>query len=375
MAFPRQQQPSLLASWNIVSLCMIILLLGDVLLLLLPSVECWIPPHPKTRDNWESVHDMRRRLNATFEYTPSLVHHEACRHLSEEECRNLDISMHEYAQIQRQLQNWVRANPYIGSFKVLILLMRFTDHKDRDLIDKSVIEEMWSDQVVKWFQANSLGNYEIEPVVVMDWTDTDNTEEHYSFGQSGQVPQFGDSAAPLLNKLDQDPAWDWSDYDRDGDGKLDSVILLHSGYGAETFQDDCFGRPYTDRIWAHAFTNTGGIWESSRDVEKPVKMVGYVIASIFQGSCDTNPSAMGLTVHEYIHTFGLPDLYDLGASQDTNQITRGGYVYSTSDSFIRASTVRYFCLIFCCVPVSRISVRVGSFDIMANVSPFSSGIV
>ena len=106
--------------------------------------------------------------------------------------------------------------------------MRFTDHRDRELQPKEVIEQMWETEVKKWFQSQALGKYNIEPYVV-EWSDTDNTELHYSFGVGGQTSKFTDAAKPLLDRLDQDPNWDWSDFDRNNDGKLDSVILLHSG--------------------------------------------------------------------------------------------------------------------------------------------------
>jgi len=39
-------------------------------------------------------------------------------------------------------------------------------------------------------------------------------------------------------------------------------------------------------------------------------MSGFAIASALQGRCKYNPARMGVPTHEWIHTFGPPDLYD-----------------------------------------------------------------
>ena len=127
--------------------------------------------------------------------------------------------------------------------------MVFEDHTDRPLIDKADVELMWSTLVPEWFDVNSHGNYDIEPVVT-NWVVSDNTEKYYSFDRSGIVPDLQKAAWPALDALDNTEGWDWSIFDLDADGKLDSVVITHSGYGAETVTDDQYDRPYTQRIWA-----------------------------------------------------------------------------------------------------------------------------
>jgi hypothetical protein len=38
---------------------------------------------------------------------------------------------------------------------------------------------------------------------------------------------------------------------RHSDGKIDMITIIHSGYGAEMFQADQFGRRPESRIWSH----------------------------------------------------------------------------------------------------------------------------
>jgi len=174
--------------------------------------------------------------------------------------------------------------------------------------------------------------------------------EHYSFGQKGVVPEFQKAAWPALDALDNRPDWDWSVFDIDKDGKLDSVVITHSGYGtycsdyshnaalrvvvyllywmacallhfysgmltidysigAETTTTDEYGRDYNNRIWAHAFAeaNFDSTWVSK---DGSISLFGYTVASAFENDKGVVPATIGLTVHEYMHTFALIDLYD-----------------------------------------------------------------
>ena len=76
----------------------------------------WVPPHPDSGNEWEPVQDMRRRFNIEFIYTPTLIHPELCRHVTEEECQEVDESMQRHAQKQREL--YIQINPEIGKYKV-----------------------------------------------------------------------------------------------------------------------------------------------------------------------------------------------------------------------------------------------------------------
>jgi hypothetical protein len=86
----------------------------------LTRIEAWIPPHPNSTIPWESVHDMRRRLDLEpFNYTPSrFMDHELCRYLTEDECEESDIRMQEHIAAHRSLQVQVRENPNSGAINV-----------------------------------------------------------------------------------------------------------------------------------------------------------------------------------------------------------------------------------------------------------------
>ena len=186
-------------------------------------------------------------------------------------------------------------------------MIRFSDHADRPLIGKEEVDEFWQDKVPAWLEVNSQGLYNIDATVI-DWVTTDNTEAYYSFGIRGTTKEAQKMAWPSLDILDNQPGWDWSKFDMDGNGELDSVVIVHSGYGAETVTTDCFGQDFNDRIWAHAFSSTRRDSWTSKDGS--VRINGYTMASALDGDCGTVLGKIGLTCHEYMHTFGLEDLYD-----------------------------------------------------------------
>ncbi len=99
---------------------------------------------------------------------------------------------------------------------------------------------------------------------------------------------------------------DFSDYDNDGNGTAEPIMLIHAGRGAE----------YTgDRrdIWSHSWSlntarNYDGVWISDY-----VIMPEYWITV----SALTSDMTIGVFAHEMGHGFwGLPDLYDIDYSSE-----------------------------------------------------------
>jgi M6 family metalloprotease-like protein len=393
------------------------------LLLYQSSVHGFVPPHPDSdlAETFEPVFAKRRRLQRSYNYTPSFIHPEICRNMNEEECQDVDESLQDHARRHRQLwedrrdfddhldetsgfstllnhleypqteptyrqskdtpvQPTPRRNPYIvgkeePNINILILLMRFQDHKGRILPDKAEYAKLWNERIHHWFELNSFGNYRYQATVT-DWMDTDDTELAYAAGVSGLRYSLQESIWPLLDRLNEDPSFDFSKFDSNKDGKLDAVVILHSGYPAEVGGRDCSNqRPPEDRIWSHAFAssktwttlgiigtedysynleryeqlreqllqtqqeaqqqqqqqqnsqqegdmggqgfappeqNVDGPPANSFPLEPVYSLHGYLFASGLDVTCGSNVAKMGVMVHEYMHTLGLDDVYDYG---------------------------------------------------------------
>jgi M6 family metalloprotease-like protein len=272
------------------------------------------PPHP---DFLEEYSRKRRRLqlarNTTASYKPVHIARQLCQDLSDHECRQLDERTGEHHEKVRRL---VQST---GRLKTLVLLARFQDHVDRPLPSRDEINLLWNaaegeapdyllptGSISDYLRRNSYGNLQLE-ADVMDWALTDNTELYYSFNVSGLTRDFASAMYPLLRVLDA-LGTDFSQYDVDGDGVLDSVVMLHSGFPAEVGGIDCYNsRPDENRIWSHSVTSFANQWIS---FDGKYTLGAYMISAAMRGTCGSSLARIGVMTHEFIHTWGIPDLYD-----------------------------------------------------------------
>ena len=118
----------------------------------------------------------------------------------------------------------------------------------------------------------------------------------------GLVPELQLAMHPALDQLDA-MGIDWSQYDSDGNGEIDSVVMMHSGYDAVLGLADCQGREPQNRIYAHAFAGSAEqAWVSA---DESMRLAAYAVVSVYDGICDDEgPATPGLTCHEYMHTMG-----------------------------------------------------------------------
>jgi M6 family metalloprotease-like protein len=200
----------------------------------------------------------------------------------------------------------------IGTFKALVLLVRFTDHADRELPTRDYFFDLCNNQIKSYLSEQSYGQYNIE-CDVRDWANTDNTEAYYAAGVANY--QGADLSAamfiPVLNQLDGGGTMDWSPYDANQDGYVDALLVIHSGYASEQGDgSSCGAAAQNDRIYSqgHSVSNA---WSNANFA---TTVSAYAIASAFTRLCPGSWAKMGVTAHEWIHTLGTPDLYDLGTT-------------------------------------------------------------
>ncbi len=146
------------------------------------------------------------------------------------------------------------------------------------------------------------------------WRAAGNTMSYFANGQYGMnqysYPQnAAGMVAAVLSALD--PLVNFANYDNDGDGQVDTLLVIHAGTGAEWSLN-------ANHIWSHAssISGMGGIPYYSTD---GVSVDNYVTVPEYWEPSLVGPNTTDLTVgvvcHEIAHgLFGLPDLYDLIAS-------------------------------------------------------------
>jgi M6 family metalloprotease-like protein len=79
-----------------------------------------------------------------------------------------------------------------------------------------------------FFETQSYGKLTVN-AHVEDWTVAPNTEEYYSFGRNGLTSMFAEVAYSALDRMDQ-RGFNWSDHDRNSDGVVDALFIIHSGF-------------------------------------------------------------------------------------------------------------------------------------------------
>ncbi len=116
-----------------------------------------------------------------------------------------------------------------------------------------------------------------------------NTHSHYGTGYT----YVRDLVVWAINQVD--PTVDFSNYDNDGDGYVDGVVLIHAEPGEETSGVD-------GHIWSHRWSLTFPMTVDG------VSVYDYSMQPEYKYS--PGDSTIGVFAHEFGHLLGLPDLYD-----------------------------------------------------------------
>lgn len=289
---------------------------GFMLLQCVAAIFAIAPPHPSFVD-YESVHQMRGRLNITYGYEPQHLTHEHCRFLTEEDCQYED----EHLGDALQSRNDRRLGPSTGDrLRGIVILLRFKGHEDRPLPDREYFEEMFNGigesevnpigSMKEYLRFNSMGRYGIH-FTVFDWHQLDMTEAEYSYGMYGRVPQeqMQQMFFSAMDKVDQElTTSDWQDGYVSDWGKINHLVAIHSGFAAEYGPRPCLpDEPPENRIWSQGTASSPIGWTSSDYFSINTYAVG---SALEEPKCnpknklelmEPEPAGMGVVLHEYLH--------------------------------------------------------------------------
>ncbi|KAL7541424.1 hypothetical protein ACHAXR_010911 [Thalassiosira sp. AJA248-18] len=207
-----------------------------------------------------------------------------------------------------------------NALRNLVVLIRFSDHKDRILPSVSEFDVLMNGpggegtvaptgSVNDVFLSNSYGAFSLESTVY-PWITVSRPESYYANDISGMSPNIFDAIHEALDIIDSDPNIDLSEFNTDfnqGDSFIDAITIFHSGYGAEFGGSDCYGTQETGRIWSHSYFMSTGAWTSQ---DGTTSVLNYHINPGLWGVCGSEISRIGVVAHETAHFLGLPDLYD-----------------------------------------------------------------
>lgn len=193
------------------------------------------------------------------------------------------------------------------TWHTIALLVRFTDNPSQvgAVYFDTLLFGGGMGTLTDYYAAVSYGALDIVTVNLpsgIGWLTAPQTYAYYVDGA------YGTGAYPRnAQRLAEDAVWmadpvvDFSNYDNDGDGWVDTVFIIHAGQGAEATGD-------VDDIWSHS-------WSTLIDpYVDGVRVNSYTTEPEYW----YNPGDMtvGVYAHELGHALGLPDLYDTDSSSE-----------------------------------------------------------
>jgi len=246
-----------------------------------------MPPHP-------SLLEARAVAKTTGEILPNLPS------TSELHARGIDTPEDAFG-LKEKIRNRQSASQSLGPFRVLAVLVDFSDHV-------SQVNSRFFDTLVFGAVANTVRDYfdeisyaQIDLVTVnlpsaLGWKRAPQTYAYYVNNQNGLGDYPQNSQRLVENVVDAiDAQVNFSNYDNNGDGYVDVMLVIHAGTGAELTRNAA-------DMWSHKWGITP-------------RMTGdgvYVSSYTVQPEYWTTPGDMtiGVYAHELLHGFDLPDLYD-----------------------------------------------------------------
>ncbi|MEO0116370.1 MAG: M6 family metalloprotease domain-containing protein [candidate division WOR-3 bacterium] len=161
-----------------------------------------------------------------------------------------------------------------------------------------------------YYREVSYGNLSLEGLVT-EWQRMDRTYSFYVADSFGVFRDFPNNSQGLIYDLISkiDPDVNFRDFDNDGDGYVDCLIVVHAGPGAEETGNK---RDFWSHKWQLSDNSTGcpGPYFTNDGV--------YIDAYTLQPErfADGDLMTIGVFAHELGHILGLPDLYDTDYSSN-----------------------------------------------------------
>lgn len=197
--------------------------------------------------------------------------------------------------------------PVLGEQKGLVVLVEYEDvdftFGDYDYFNRMLNEEGFSDfgslgSCRDWFIENSNGQFRPQ-FDVYGPVKLPNKRNFYGGNDAmGNDKNPEKMAIHALDILDDEV--DFTQYDRDGDGKIDNVFIFYAGKGEHDSN-------VSNAVWPHSWDVTAADRDSTY-IYDGVQLDHYACTCEYPSGYQ-RPDGIGTFVHEFSHVMGLPDLY------------------------------------------------------------------
>jgi M6 family metalloprotease-like protein len=194
-----------------------------------------------------------------------------------------------------------------GTEKVIVLLVEFADvPHESPAHDPSYFNSLYFDstfgtlnnylQEMSYNQLNIIG-------ATSDWGASVQNMAYYGYGQDPGMLKIGELVVEAVAAAD--PFINFRDYDQDGDGYVDHLIIVHSGGDYAVTGDP-------DDIWSHKWCvdpiETDDSLYADTDPDDDITEDDLLFISCYAMSSEDD--LLGVHAHEFLHDLGAPDLYD-----------------------------------------------------------------
>jgi M6 family metalloprotease-like protein len=214
-----------------------------------------------------------------------------------------------------------------GSFKYPVVLGYFTDqantNSQSDFQDMLFGTGAGVKSVNNYYRDMSFGSMSCTGAVDA-WRSSGNTVAYYGNNNNGLTDGTTRNVYEFIRRVltRADSTFNFADtmYDRNHDGYVDVLWVVHSGKGAEETRT-------ANDIWSHSadldLSYTGGTYYTTNDISSytgtAVRISKYIIMPERTNYASGSPYpesiiGCGVFCHEFGHALGLPDLYDTGPS-------------------------------------------------------------
>jgi M6 family metalloprotease-like protein len=181
-----------------------------------------------------------------------------------------------------------------GQWNLLLIMIEFPD-MDHQVAPEN-FEAMMNEEDYQgtgsfrdYYEDLSYGRYSTTASVT-SWFQATENHDYYGYSQGWSVAQQLVREAIIAADADVD----FSQFDNDQDGRVDALLIVHAGAGAEEGNQT--------NIWSHRWS----LWDQELELDG-VMLSDYTIQPEMQNQ---SQAAIGVYVHEFGHNLGLPDLYD-----------------------------------------------------------------
>jgi len=211
------------------------------------------------------------------------------------------------------LDNKIGTAPSTGTYSIPVLLVKFPDKSPDPGLTASVYDQVYNSEnylsgegisVSEYYKHNSYGALDIT-YDIYDWRTAPNNYSYYY--TNNNVHQLVLDTFDLFGTGSN--AIDFTQYDSDNDGRLDGIVLVHSGLPGQEIGNNILSQA---RIYLETTLSIQGMLYGN---------VAVVPSRHKQTFCDNwinfvnYPSdcrlAIDSGVHEFAHVIGLPDLYEI----------------------------------------------------------------